>query len=44
MKIEAQTIREDVKYYFANFFRKGVTPPPPPPFTDKIFANKKFRI
>ena len=30
--------REDIKYYFADFVRKGVTPPP---FTDKIFAKKK---
>ena len=34
-------IREVVKYYFADFARKGGTPPP---FTDKIFAKKKLRI
>ena len=34
-------IREGVKYYFADFVRKGG---PPPPFTDKIFAKKKLRI
>ena len=32
-----QDIKEVVKYYFADFVRKGGTPPP---FTDKIFANK----
>ena len=31
-------LREEVKYYFADFVRKGGTPPP---FTDKIFAKKK---
>ena len=31
-------IREDFKYYFTDFVRKGGTPPP---FTDKIFAKKK---
>ena len=35
---EAKDIREDFKYYFADFVRKGV---PPRPFTDKIFAKKK---
>ena len=30
--------REDFKYYFADFVRKGGTPPP---FTDKIFVKKK---
>ena len=30
--------RENFKYYFADFVRKGGTPPP---FTDKIFAKKK---
>ena len=30
-------LREDFKYYFADFVRKGGTPP----FTDKIFAKKK---
>ena len=34
-------LREVVKYYFADFVRKGGTPPP---FTDKIFAKKKLRI
>ena len=33
--------REGVKYYFADFVRKGGTPHP---FTDKIFAKKKLRI
>ena len=31
-------IREDIKYYFANFVRKGGTPPQ---FKNKIFAKKK---
>ena len=31
-------LREDFKYYFADFVRKGGTPPP---FTDKIFSKKK---
>ena len=31
-------IRENFKYYFADFVRKGGTPPH---FTDKIFAKKK---
>ena len=31
-------VREDIKYYFADFVRKGGTPPP---FTDKIFSKKK---
>ena len=31
-------LREDFKYYFADFVRKGG---PPPPFTDKIFSKKK---
>ena len=31
-------LRENFKYYFADFVRKGGTPPP---FTDKIFAKKK---
>ena len=31
-------IRENFKYYFADFVRKRGTPPP---FTDKIFAKKK---
>ena len=30
-------IREDFKYYFADFVRKGGSPPP---FTDKIFGKK----
>ena len=30
-----------VKYYFADFVRKGGIPPP---FTDKIFAKKKLWI
>ena len=29
------SVREDIKYYFADFVRKGVIPPP---FTDNIFA------
>ena len=33
-------IREDFKYYFADFVRKGGTPPS----TDKNFAQKKLRI
>ena len=31
--------REGVKYYFADFIRKGGTPPP---FLDKIFAKKSY--
>ena len=31
-------IREDFKYYFADFVRKGGTPPP---FTDKNFSEKR---
>ena len=31
-------VREDFKYYFADFVRKGGTPPPP--FTD-FFSGKK---
>ena len=31
-------LRENFKYYFADFVRKGGTPPP---FTDKIFSKKK---
>ena len=34
-------LREGVKYYFADFVRKGGTPPP---FTDKIFAKKRSQI
>ena len=33
-----KVLGEGVKYYFADFVRKGGTPPP---FTDKIFAEKK---
>ena len=29
-------LRGDIKYYYANFVRKGSTPPTPPPFTEKI--------
>ena len=37
-KVQLFHLREYVKYYFADFVRKGGTPPP---FTDKIFAKKK---
>ena len=34
-----QNLRENFKYYFADFVRKGGIPPP---FTDKIFAKKSY--
>ena len=36
--IVAITLRERVKYYFADFVRKGGTPPP---FTDFFFWQKR---
>ena len=34
-------VREDFKYYFADFFRKGG---PPPPLRTKFSPKKKFRV
>ena len=35
------SLREDIKYYFADFVRKGDTPPP---FTDKFVAKKNIGL
>ena len=36
-------LREDIKYYFADFVRKWGTPTPPHhPFMDKIFNQKSY--
>ena len=41
LPFQGQPIREDIKYYFADFVRKGG---PPPPLYGQNVRQKKFRI